>query len=479
MKRHMFRLLEYVAPSTADLVRDAYIGLRGARILALQAELEEIQARLDEFQPSQVALEESLARLAAERSYSDGIAVISAMPPMGTDIAYLTRSTYRYADYPVDIYAPHESFADYADSAHDPMLARSSVRVFELEALPFGRARNNYLAEVYVLGNSCHHLRVYQSLRSTVSFSPSAPVWVHIHEPCLLNLLTLASKGRRRFSRAIEASYGARAKGLDLWWAERDPSILRERGIMGVRALLGDISIERVIVNSNAAGNLLLNDNQSLRSEQVLQLFVPVFPIPVGSKPRRERPPIIGTFGIPCVSKQIDLVVSAVRCLRERVPDVTLLIAGNDACAYTYEAGIESLPFVRVEDCVGNDVLSHMQSVDLSVQLHGDHFEEGSSFVPQLLSSGSLVVVTEVGSSPEYGDVLRCVPPDISPGNLAMVLLDELEACDRRRQIIERYVATHGPEQFCRRLIEPLRVAPEATIGGAASSPPKHPEIRV
>lgn len=458
MMRTAFRMLRRLSPRAAQIVLDVYLNLRGSRIAEMQAELHALRHRPEAHQPSEAALQDSLGRIGASRAaYSGAIAVISAMPPMETGIANFTRSTFRHADYPVDIYTAHSNFFDYADNLHDPLLAGSNVRVFDLQALSHGRHKMKYAVEIYVLGNSRHNLESYRALRRTASSSGTKKVWVHIHDPCLLNILHLVSDTRERFTGAIRTAYPDLAAGLDMAKAADDHRMLTRVGIMGVRAMLRGIQVDRFVVNSKAAGDLLRSDDPSLPPDRILQLFHPVFPVPRYRGEARQGPTLIGTFGVPSTAKRTELVIEAVRLLRQQISDATLLIAGYDAAAYAAQNGIETLPFVRIEDAPGDrTLLELMRSVDIAVQLRSSNLGESSGAVPQLLASGVPVIVTAVGSFVEYGDAVQVVPRSITAAELATILLTGLQSLEQRRHSVEQYVATHGPEKFCQQLVESL-----------------------
>lgn len=459
MMRTALRILRRLSPRTADVVLDICLNLRGSRIAELQAELRVVRLHLEAHQSSEAALHDSLARIGANRAAcSGGVAVISAMPPMETGIAKYTRSTFRHADYPVDIYTAYTSFCDYADNMHDPLLSGSNVRVFDLQALSYGRQKMNYAVEIYVLGNSNHNMGSYRALRRTAVSGGAKEVWVYIHDPCLLNILGLVYDTPERFTGAIRTAYPDLAAGLDLAKAAGDHQMLTRAGIMGVRALLSGIPVDRFVVNSRAAGDLLRSDDPSLHPDRILQLFLPVFPVPKHHGAVCQGPTSIGTFGLPSTAKRTELIIEAVQLLRRQIPEVMLLIAGYNAAAYATQIGIETLPFVRIEDAPGDrTLLELMRSVDIAVQLRWSDLGESSGVVPQLLASGVPVIVTAVGSFLEYGDAVQAVPPSITATELATILLAELQSPEQRRHSAEQYVAAHGPEKFCQQLMDSLR----------------------
>jgi hypothetical protein len=135
-----------------------------------------------------------------------------------------------------------------------------------------------------------------------------------------------------------------------------------------------------------------------------------------------------------------------------------LLIAGYDAGHYGSEMGLQKLPFVEFVDSPSDSLLlSLMQSTDVAVQLRLGNLGESSGVVPQLLASGVPVVVSAIGSFLEYGDAVRAVPPDTTAAQLAAILFEELAPGGERQQRMQKYVAAHKPEEFCRRIVEALR----------------------
>ncbi|MBP0446375.1 glycosyltransferase family 4 protein [Roseomonas sp. SSH11] len=462
MKRAAMRMLDRASPWLGQLLRDVYGTLRGARMAEVLAELQRLRHAAAIRPQDGTALRHSLARL-AEGPRRGGIAVISVMPPAETGIATFTRASFRHAGYPVDIYAPCFSFEDYADRLHDPALKDSPARVFALQALAMGRQANDYAAEIYVLGNSDHNLPVYEALRRSRDFPPAGRLWVHVHDPGLMHLLAPVAGLRGGLAPMLRAHYADRLGGLDMARAQQDPGLLAERGILGVRALLDGLPIDRLLVNSAAARELLLAEMPSLRPEQVLQLFHPVFPeadVALTAAPRAGRP-VIGSFGVPSPYKQTEVVLEAMALLRQRMPEAVLLLAGYGAGDYAQRMGLDGLPYLRVVDAPSDGaLLGMMRSVDLAVQLRSGNRGESSGVVPQLLGCGTPVVVSATGSFLEFGDAVRAVPPGITAEALAAVMAEEIAGGADRREGIARYVATHGPEVFCARIGAALGLGP-------------------
>jgi glycosyltransferase involved in cell wall biosynthesis len=400
---------------------------------------------------------ESTERLRASGPRAEpAIAVIAPMPPAKTGIASCTLLSFLAANYGVDIYAPHESIDEYLNAVHDARLTASNVRIFSVNTLAVGRTLCKYKAQLFVLGNSKHNLDVGCALRNLAEFPVDLPTFVHIHDPCLLNLLAmLCEKFETSFERLLRNSYAAKLSAgskLDF----RNHRALAEQHIYGLRALLSDLNISGIFVNSSAAVDIVREDLSNFDRSRIHKLFHPVFETsPVRCRPAERNRLIIGTYGwVSAESKNMDLIVAAFRKVRTVRPDVDLLIAGWGAQFYFAQAP-NSLgdSGIIVEDSPSSSCFETlMQSCDLAVQLRKVHHEETSGVVSQLLALGKPTIVSAVGAFLEFGDAVTYAPFDVTPAQLADLILAELENKIDRRLAIDDYVSVHSPALFCSRL---------------------------
>jgi glycosyltransferase involved in cell wall biosynthesis len=377
------------------------------------------------------------------------IATISAMPPAKTGIAYFTRNVAQSLACNVDIFTAHRFLPDYLAEHDRP----GGIRCFAADALPAFRERQSWRAEIFVLGNSSHNQFVLQALRMPPT---NAPRFVHLHDPCLFKLLENAELQAGR--RPIAALLRHYPELIDERTARKlrssrfiscNPAQLVSRGIYGLRPLLNGISLDGVIVHSQAAADIVGRELPWLPPSSIHTLFHPVFP---AAQAPPERPPShfrIGSFGIQDFAKGSDLLVAAFRRLRARFPTASLLLAGYGASLFANGTGLHEREGFEIVDSPSDSELQRlMASCSLAVQLRRLNTGESSGVVPQLIALGTPVVVSDIGSFREFGQAVRTVPVGIKPAALAEILATELQTGHERRPAMQAYAAGHTVERF-------------------------------
>lgn len=389
------------------------------------------------------------------------IAIISPTPPAETGIATYTVETYCRSGYEVDIYSIFETVESYLETVYSNLIVNSRCNIYSLNTLPYGKKLNAYQALVFTLGNSSHILPYLLSLAKMDHGTAGIPIFVHLHDPVVLNLLRLVCERRYHpFQDELEKIYGPLEDSEKADIKRQDYRRLIARGICGAEALFGALPIEGIFVNSDAAAKILARDHAVCENPgpaiPVERVFNPVFPSTLKTKTFDGQSRIrIGTFGIPGRGKGTDIIVKAFKLLRYEIPDAELVIAGFDARYFAKHHDLKVTDGILVINSPTNTELEKaMSSCHLAVQLRTVNTGESSGIVPQLLANDVPTIVTDIGAFSEYGDAVAYLPPDAEPETLAKMMLDELRFSGQRDDAVRRYVEECDATQFCEQLFK-------------------------
>ena len=357
------------------------------------------------------------------------LALVGPVPPLGGGLGVYTR---RLLD----------AFVGTARvDAITTMLDRPSLpaEVGHVPADAFGSTTRpvSYDQIVYALGNSDGHL-------ATVQLALRYPGWLWLHEVRLAALATTALEGLddRAFERAmawlLERSYPGRSPLEAARAAGRSNLDLVEAGV-GLTPLL--VAPARgVLVNSEAARQLLLLDLLPLASHPPIRVLPPACPPPEPSARHsaNSADPLVIVLGVVSMSKRPDLLVDAI-ALAIRSHSCRLAFVGpcppflhemiDDRARYR---GIAE----RVEVIGPVDTATWAEwceQASIAVQLRQTATGETSASVLEALARG-LPVITNLASAAEYPEgttaFLRSVEADVVADRL-VALLDDRKAQDR------------------------------------------------
>lgn len=441
---------ERMFPRFSRLLRRMILVVTGKyfdRLAAENARQFDRLARCLEAQPELTFIfQDGQQRLAGLDAAPNALAVVSALPPEQTGLANFTLRTFRAAGYPVDIFSHFTDIASYLSLACDESLAAAGITFLPISLLPAARVRRRYFAQIFEIGNSHHNLPVLASATSLATFPTDIPTFVHIHDPCLLNLLRrFVDRNGLDFSETISQHYGTEL-------ARDDDRFLIQNGVFGPRALFSAIQGVHLLTNSVAAQEHLARDWPEARERQHV-LFHPVFAPNIPRRAKLRDTIRIGTFGIPSAAKRSEVVVSAFRLLAKKIENLELVIAGYHATAFARWLDLEKMPSIKIFDSPSDEkLLELMQSCDLAVQLRLENLGESSGVVPQLISLGVPVIVSRIGAFAEYGEAAAWVPPGCGAETLADAISSELRMAGGRSEAQRRYAEAHTPAAFCREL---------------------------
>ena len=426
----------------------------------MQSRFSDLNSRLDSGWLDPFPISHSSRKIHdSPRHAGDAICVASAMPPDKTGIATATLLTFREAPFGVDIFAPYDCTENYLLALRDARLNRGPISIHHLSARPLAVGLNHYLGQLFVLGNSEHNLPIIRSIRRMSAFPPCPPIAVHIHDPCLLHLVRLVARSENRdFSQWVQHKYRL-PKLLNL-----DAELL-EAGVYGIKALLDDINVKLVVVNSETAQEAVERELPNVRVER---LFHPVFNLDTANPPPRSAPLQIGSFGVPNSTKGTELIVDAFRRVRRSIPGARLILAGWGAERFAFRHGLTASEGYDIYESPDDDHFDRLlMSVDVAVQLRMQTHGESSGVIARLIGAGVPVIASRSGSFAELEHVVKFLAPGDGADELASLLLRAVEL--RKELSYSPYRERHTPQLFCVKLHELFKGMPDLAAAPTAA----------
>jgi glycosyltransferase involved in cell wall biosynthesis len=321
------------------------------------------------------------------------------------------------------------------------MLDRPSLpdEVGHVPADAFGSATRpvSYDRIVYTLGNSEGHL-------ATVQLALCHPGWLWLHEVRLpaLAVTALQDLDDPSFERAmawlLERSYPGRSPLAAARPAGRSVLELVDAGV-GLTPLL--VAPARgVLVNSEAARQLLLLDLMPLASHPPIRVLPPACPPPEPSARRsaNSADPLVVVLGVVSMSKRPDLLVDAIALAVRSHPCRLAFVGPCPPFLHEFiddrarSRGIaERVEVVGPVDTAG--WAEWCEQASIAVQLRDTVSGESSAAVLEALAKG-LPVITNLASAAEYPEGTTAFLPSAQADVVAarlVGLLDDREAQDR------------------------------------------------
>jgi glycosyltransferase involved in cell wall biosynthesis len=392
-----------------------------------------------------MALEYTLKSATDPDLQSGRVAFVTCLPPQDTGIA--TVSLYSWLGYegPVDIFCPVVDL-DWFFYLSKKLKSPSGLgpRLFDVAGFLTMDHAVIYDHIVIAVGNSDHHVYVFELLKKLSTAGSLPRVTLYVHDPCLLNLIQKgADLSFRQFTRTLADIYRI------------DPSQVKsaamiEQGMFGAR-YFRHLGIKRFLVNSVAALDIL-NRDLAGTSVNVQRIFHPVF-LPDGLEELEPQSSFdgisIGTFGVPGSAKGSDKVVGSVKRLMRRGHNVRLVIAGFNAARFAREHRqlLEGIDCKVLDGPTDPQLIWCMQSIDVAVQLRMQNQGESTGIIPQLLHLGKSVIATDIGSFKEFGCAVRLISPNATEDDIADQVMDLLKRPIDRTNM-KRYIDEHSPACF-------------------------------
>jgi alpha-1,3-rhamnosyl/mannosyltransferase len=200
-------------------------------------------------------------------------------------------------------------------------------------------------------------------------------------------------------------------------------------------------SADHVICGSNATSNRaaawLAADRKTTIHYGIEEAWFPRAVVPTPTAPTASSPPYIAAFGVPKAYKNIGSLVQAFARIRQRCPEVHLVLIGGDGGARARTRSAKLDPHVRVTGSLTDDDLRALVS-GARVFVVPSLVEGFGLPAVEAMALGTPVVISDTEALREVtGDAaLRFDPAD--PAQLANVIIGVLEDDARRRDLAAR-----------------------------------------
>ncbi len=322
------------------------------------------------------------------------LAYISPLPPATTGVADYSRELLPYL-------AQHIQLTCFATGDVDPAL-RQAFTCLPLAA--FAPRRWAFDAALFHLGNSHHHAGGYDLFRRH-------PGVLVLHEAVMHHFLADHTAGRGDFpAYTRELAYELGPAGADLALGIQFAGTPHPLFALPLTRRLLDLSLGIITHSRHAAAQV-----RALTDRPVAA--VPALVEPRTGHPRREQlglPPetlLLGSFGLVTPARRVDVVLGALRRLRETRP-AHLLIAGDvqptvplDTLIAELELGEHVTRLGRVPDLAA--FVDWLATVDVVVNLRQPTAGETSATALRALVAGRPLIVSDAGWYAE-------LPPDVA-----------------------------------------------------------------
>lgn len=390
-------------------------------------------------------LAEGRAVLAARAPYAGPrLAMVGPLPPATTGVAAFTAAFFHGAGWRTDFFAP----GDLGEFRR----AWPGATTLPLEGLGRLEPLGAYDLAMLQAGNSPHHVPTLQAFHRAAD--PTGRKAVYLHDAQLVRLWA-AWCGRNpfRLRRLYREQYPDRVFSLTDLFMPQDAGSEVPRGI---RPLLALARPQVLLVNNAFCAQLVDKDLEGWEGvrPEIRQLFHPIPPPPegVGAAPRTRR---VGHFGAIGEDKRIDVLVQAMRLLRDRKP-ATLVLAGFNVGRYARRHRLGRFPWIEIHDSPEDDRLMQlMESADVGIQMRHRSHGESSGVVTQLLSLGRPVIVSRTGGFAELGEAVTMVRPDAGPEEVASALEAALDT--PRERALAEVLRSQSLEAFHAAILSLLR----------------------
>lgn len=384
------------------------------------------------------------------------LAIVTCLPPAPSGIANFSNKHLQQMPAPVDVYSPVQDVGQFL-RLRVALDRRSggNAALYPLASLLARDEAEAYDKIVFVLGNSNHNIETYRMMETFSGLGGVARAACYLHDPCCHNVVQMAKGlGIGDYMAFVSTLYGTalgNSGGLEGGRGHRSAVDL---GILGTRAISA-LGIRHFIVNSRAAAELLQNDLSVAQAEQtrIDTLYHPVLPaeVEIGEVSRGDTF-TVGSFGAAGYAKGTDVVVDAVRLMRERGHRARLVLAGYFTRQFmqTSLAGRDISWIEHAEPQTERELQLDMLKSHVAVQLRRENLGESSGIVPTLIGLGIPTIVSPVGAFAEYGNSVVSFD-GYDPSALAD-LLQQRTALPAAA--LQRYAEQHGVPEFNRRLLE-------------------------
>ena len=328
-------------------------------------------------------------------------------------------------------------FRETPKTSDQPMFAVTNMAAIKVDKIPYSILHPNDddliepnpdCARVFTFGNSPHHLDTLKFFLTEAGRASTPPLknYIYIHETMLHGMWLSYFSSYGEYKKFLKFFYPEASLLLDSAMTLEAISALR---IFGVRPLTKLGKVERILVNSDMASELLRHD-LGLAGPEISKIFHPIYRVNLPPKLTTNDSHLrIGCFGIANNHKSPEKVIAACRILRAGGLKVELIFAGYRLDVLRSAVNKEDRDWIELNEGLDEPaLLKAMASVDLAVQLRDMTHGEASGIVCQLLGLKTPIVVTRMGWFEELGDAVYYVAPDATPMQVAGKIHDLLNA---------------------------------------------------
>lgn len=445
MIRRTYRVMARFAPALAHLARESYFTLNGWRF-------DDLKRHVDQGATNQASLALSHSfnsALQLQIGHDRRIAFVSCLLPMDTGIATCSLYSWMGFEGPLDIFAPATDMDWYFTQERMLRGSGGGPRLFDVGAFMTLDQVMHYDKIVIAVGNSNHHAYIFTLLRKLASLGSLNRIVLYIHDPCILNLVSVGTQSSpRELLDLVNSIYNRKIE------TEIDQNLhakLVGEGILGIRFFYNS-GIDKFLVNSEAARELVLKDLGGLPT-QIDKIFHPVF-LPHGAENLDDDAPtsdelVVGCFGILDFNKRIDHIANAIRYIDTKDINVKLLLAGFHVRNFVerHPDVFRDLRYELFDSPTDRQLVACMKKCHVAIQLRKHALGESSGIVPQLMLQRKTVLVSDIGAFAEYGEAVVKVAADEPAEETANKLL-AAAAHPINPEILERYCNERSAAAF-------------------------------
>lgn len=387
-------------------------------------------------------------------------AFLSAMPPAKTGVATCNLKTLVESEVTVDVFSSWKNLDDLA------LFEKESKKLsaFSCELFSLAVVRRKYRRIVCSFGNSDEDFYTLSVLRRSSHLTEGSYLVLHLHDACLWNIVEklldergvnlLDSICENYSDRSLNSIIDYFSNVIERW---RRVQFLVDSGLLGVRILINLIRTDLVLVNSNAALELIKKD--LLGNKLIPNIKVghhPLFESDERIKPYlpwvKDQELVVGTFGVPSMKKGLNLFFDACRQLRASGVALRVVLAGFGWDEFLKRAPqlIENLNVDIYSDVNDEELLMLMDEVHVGVQLRLQNLGESSGVVASLVKKKIPLIVSATGAFYDYASVASLFNNNDNSSILAATILNAVESHSDNSGVYSDFERAHSSVELCK-----------------------------
>jgi glycosyltransferase involved in cell wall biosynthesis len=357
------------------------------------------------------------------------LAMFSILPPDESGVAEYNYATFTKTPWNIHFYHHFPSVKSQVE-----FNLKSKNQAYHPRLFPMFNQVYDYQKAIFILGNSFHHSHGLNDLLHK-KVETACENYIYLHDARLLYLWYAYFKNNFTDVKQFLAKFYPE-KEKEITACDSILDMMVNTNIHGVRPLIPLSNPKKILVNSQQARELVMQDLGDLNHTECETLFLPIIDQnisePFIASQRSET--YIAHFGILATQKHPDILLEACKILNEEQP-IKLIFAGYYLKNSLATLKLELPEFVTLFDSPSNEKLVDlMQQIDIAVQLRWPTDGGISGVVNQLLSLSKPVIATDKGFFGELKDFLFLTPEGITPSELAKVIKQTLANKDQLSQ---------------------------------------------